>query len=234
MSPVLTLSFFTLSTSPLKNSEYFQRVVLSSLLFRLLQSLLPSEIQLLKLFLLQQFIQSSIKEHEFPDDVSDVKLHRHLLTTFVIEICPGPVRFVLALAEDSLEHHAEVVEQVERARRYFLLVVVQHDLPGDADLVGLLGVELHYEDQPYYGADQPTHVREVRINLVEAPLVGGSFWRLSKKNLNKRFSRISHKVGGCKLVSNSDNFFLLNLLIRHQTQISFDDILRYFSKSQGS
>ena len=141
---------------------------------------LGSETEGLEFFFGEQFGESSIEEHELSDDVGDVELAGHLLSALVVEVGGRPVRLELALAEETLEDHGEVVEEVEGAGGDLFSVVVEHHLPGNAHLVGLLSVELHYEYQPDYGADQPSHVREIIINFIETPLVGGRFRRSPK------------------------------------------------------
>ena len=99
----------------------------------------------------------------------------HLLSALVVEVGGRPVRLELALAEETLEDHGEVVEEVEGAGGDLFSVVVEHHLPGNAHLVGLLGVELHNEDESYDRSHQTSHIGEVVVHLVEAAFICGGF-----------------------------------------------------------
>ena len=99
----------------------------------------------------------------------------HLLSALVVEVGGRPVRLELALAEETLEDHGEVVEEVEGAGGDLFSVVVEHHLPGNAHLVGLLSVELHNEDESYDRSYQASHIGEVVVHLVEAAFVCSGF-----------------------------------------------------------
>ena len=138
-----------------KEFEYLKRVVLLPLLLGFLDGRLFSEIDLLELLLFEQLGEGSVNEHDFPDNVANIKLHGNLLAAVGVEVGGGPVGLIVALAEEVPEFDREVVEEVEGLGGYLFVVIVDHELLGDADLVGRFGVKLHDEDEANDGADKP-------------------------------------------------------------------------------
>ena len=167
--------------------------MLLPLLLRFLESRLPLQVDGLNLVLFKQLGDDCIHEHQLPHNVGDVDLHGDLLAALGVSVGGLPVRLFAKVAQEGPEDHAEVEEDVEGPRVDLLALVVDHQLPAQADLVGLLGVELHDKDESQNGADESSDIGKICINLVESSLVGHLHRGFPDIDLNKIGVDIGHK-----------------------------------------
>ena len=134
--------------------------------------------------LLHEFCDGCVDEHELSDDVGDVDLAGDLVAGLVVGLHPGPVGVDSEQVEEGLKVGEQEEAEVVGAGGDLGSVVGEQDLAGEADLVSLFGVRSHDEDEANDGADQPPHVGEVSIELVEGPLVGYGLGGLPEDNLS--------------------------------------------------
>ena len=166
-----------------------------------------------------------VDEDELAEDIGDVELAGHLVAGLVVSLDPGPVGVDPNQVEEGLEIGEQEVAEVVGAGGDLGPVVGEQDLAGEADLVGLFGVGAHDEDEADDGADQPTHVGEVGVQLVEGPLVGDRLGRLPEDNLDIVIGSSLVVGGGGHSLRDVDDGFGLNFLIWEQAEVGLNGIL---------
>ena len=184
--------------------------------------------------LLHQLGDGCVDEHQLPDYVGHVDLVGDLVAGIHVALHLRPVGVDPDQVEEGLDVAEQEVADVVGLGGDLRLLVVEHDLPGEADLVGLLGVGAHDENEPDDGADQSPHVGEVGVQLVEGPLVSHRFGRLPEDNLDIMIGSSLVIGGGSHSFRNVHNGLGSNILIREQAEVSFNGIFLDIGNSINS
>ena len=169
----LVLSIGYISFLPVMVKSFLNEVELSDV-FGLVDGGLLSHPEGVDLVLLHDVGDCIVEEHQLSDHVGYVDVQTGLLGTVDELLGFLPVDVTADSVEPPLDDRQQVVPGVEGLGVDLLIVVVDEQLPGDADLEGLFSVEAHDEEEGDHGSHQPAHVGEVVVDLVELPGVGGA------------------------------------------------------------
>ena len=101
---------------------------------------------------------------------------------------------------------------------------------GDFYDIRLLRISTQYEEEKQYSSDQPSNIREIIIDFVETTSEDGRSAGLGEHDLDVLIAGDWLRLGLEQLRNGGDKLWS-NILIWHQTNISTDLILLYFSSN---
>ena len=140
-------------------------------LFSLLQGWFLPQTNGLDFVLFHQFGDGHIEEHQLPYDICDIHLARGFITCLLKLLDLWPVRVHLDEFQELFDKHHQEVEDTEGLWGNLLLIIINHDLLSQTQLVGLLRVRTHDEDQSDNGAHKSTDIGEIGVYFVECSLI---------------------------------------------------------------
>ena len=134
----------------------------------------------LKLMLFHEFWDGCVHEHKFSHNVGHIYLVGNLVACLHVLLYLWPVRAEIDKIKEVFDITEDKISDIVGFWWYLFLVIVNHDLSGQTDLISLFGVGSHDEDESNDGPDQPSDIRKVSIKFIEGPFVFDSYRWFSK------------------------------------------------------
>jgi hypothetical protein len=98
----------------------------------------------------------------------------HLLAVVEEHLGFLPFWWTIEEIHDVSNERGEIIAEVESLRGNTFVILMKEQPASDTELVGSFGEKTHDEDETDHDTDQPSNIREIVVDFVEAAGVCGS------------------------------------------------------------